>query len=225
MTLTNASGAASPAPSNEWTNLESRVRSLEIQRAYLIGGLIAFAAVLGALGFNAFSYIDEQVRKQIPAIVEERAKQVAQETIKAELPAQVQPAVEQSVQRQFQARSAALNQSFNERLESALATLQLQSAVRDLGGKVVKRPDSAEIEIDLSGKQITKDQLEDLRAFPAIDKVKVLGFQNVEADPNAVKALIDWPGLEKVEVGTDEACAALRKILPPHVKVEVDGKP
>jgi len=198
---------------------------LEIQRAYLVGGLVAFAAVLGALGFNTFSYIDEQVRKQIPVIVEQRAKQVAQETIKAELPAQVQPVVDESVQRQIQAKSAAWNQSIKDRLDSALAMLQLQSAVRDLGGRVVTGRDSEITEIDLAGKRITKEQLQRLSTFPAIDRVKILGFQNAEVEPDALKGLIDWPGLEQIEVGTDAANAALRDALPPQVKVEVETKP
>jgi hypothetical protein len=206
------------------SDLERRVRKLEIQRAYLIGGLVAFAAVVSALGFNTYSYIDEQIRKQIPGIVEERAKQVAQETIKAELPAQVQPAVEQSVQRQFEDKSAAWNQSLNNRLESALATLQLQSAVQDLGGTVVVGPDSDAIEINLSGKRLSKDQLEHLSAFPAINDVRVLGLRNVDVDPDAIKALIDWRGLKQVDVESDAASAELRAVLPPTIRIETGGK-
>ncbi len=221
---TPPTATASHAPFDSWTDLERRVRSLEMQRAYLIGGLLAFAAVFGALGFNAFSYIDDQVRKQIPLIVEQRAKQVAQETIKAELPAQVTPAVEQSVRRQFQEQRAAWNQSIDERVAAALPALQLQSAVRELGGTVVKGPNFEIFEIDLSGHPVTKEQLERLGAFQAIDKVKVLGLQKSFVEPDALRALEAWPGLEQVDVAKEAASEELRAALPPKVKVEVDGK-
>jgi hypothetical protein len=184
---------------------------------------VAFAAVSGALGFNLYSYIDKELERRVPEIVEERARLVAQKTIAQALPTTVLPAVEQQVQRQFEKERIAWNQAITDRVASALPrSRQLEWVIRGIGGNVTQGPGQQIEKIDLSGVQVSAEDLARLSKLPGIEGVKVFTFHNSGVDANDLAPLADWPKLEKIDVDASINRDALRAVLPPSVKIEVE---
>jgi hypothetical protein len=185
---------------------------------------LAFTGVTGACGLNLFNYVDEQIKKLVPPLIQARLEKAVPEALAAELPKQVVPRIKREVEQQFEDQRPELNRLIESHVASAMpAAMKLGWMVEQLGGNITAGSGQRIERIDLSGTRATDEDLSRLAGQAGIDHVKSLVLRNTSITAAGLAAIAKWPQLEEVDLaGTAAKKAEARAALPPSVQIKAD---
>lgn len=189
-------------------SLEERIKGLESLKSMVWTVVLSVAAVLGVFGCNLYVEMQEKV----PPYIEKAAKELVRQEIERRVPI----VIEQESRQAMEKLRPGIEIIVKKGVDSAIpASVQIKWMVESLGGNITEGPRRQIERIDLTGTNVTDDDLERLESQSGIKTVKSLLLKNTSITIDGIKHLGTWESLEEVDIsGTSLSPKDTMQILP-----------